>query len=223
MNDTVKSNNNMCGDCGAENPVSSNFCSECGQKIEVEEVKDNICFNCGFTNDVTAKFCGKCGHDLSVKKLNETSSFEDPVKSRSVSERKGLTHKLLSDAKKEAKKAKDDLKKSIEDYTLDLNIDIRETEDSFIVSVELPNVKKEDINLDIAPRNVNIKALFDHEVEVTQGTQIKRVEVRKGQLNKNIPLKKNIIPEQTVAEFESHILTLKLIKEKVGSAHSMKL
>lgn len=53
-----------------------------------------------------AKFCGKCGQDLSIKKFNETSSFENLINARSVTERKVLTYKLLSDVKKEAKKAK---------------------------------------------------------------------------------------------------------------------
>ena len=89
--------------------------------------------------------------------------------------------------------------------------------------MELPQVKREDINMDITPLNINIKARFDHEVEVKQGTQINRVEVRKGQLNKNIKLPKQVIPERTVADFENYILTLKLIKKTAGSSHSITL
>jgi HSP20 family protein len=130
---------------------------------------------------------------------------------------------VLSDVKNEAKKAKKELENAIEDYTLDIPVDIRETADSLIVNVELPQVKREDINMDITPLNINIKARFDHEVEVKQGTQINRVEVRKGQLNKNIKLPKQVIPERTVADFENYILTLKLIKKTAGSSHSITL
>ena len=80
-------------------------------------------------------------------------------------------------------KAKKELENAIEDYTLDIPVDIRETADSLIV-MGTPQVKREDINMDITPLNINIKARFDHEVEVKQGTQINCVEVRKGQLNK---------------------------------------
>lgn len=223
MSEAKKTNNNICNGCGAENPESSKFCVECGQKIEPEVITEKICINCGSKNNATAKFCGSCGNDLSLEKIQETVSFENPIRSRSVSDKKGLAHKLLSDAKNEAKKAKKDIENTIEDYTLDIPVDIRETADSIIVNVELPQVKKEDIKMDITPLNINIKAQFDHEVEVKQGTQINRVEVRRGQLNKNIKLRKQIIPERTVADFENNTLTLKLIKKTASSSHSITL
>jgi|BioPla2DNA2_1021312.scaffolds.fasta_scaffold17867_4 HSP20 family protein len=223
MEDAIESNKNICTGCGAENPESSKFCVECGQKIKPEVETEKICINCGFKNDATAKFCGNCGNDLSLEKIQETASFENPIRGRSVTDQKGFTHKVLSDVKNEAKKAKKELENAIEDYTLDIPVDIRETADSLIVNVELPQVKREDINMDITPLNINIKARFDHEVEVKQGTQINRVEVRKGQLNKNIKLPKQVIPERTVADFENYILTLKLIKKTAGSSHSITL
>lgn len=223
MEETIESNKNVCGGCGAENPESNKFCVECGQKIEPEVITEKICINCGSKNNPTVKFCGNCGNDLSLEKIQETVSFENPIKRRSVSDRKGLAHKLLSDAKNEAKKVKKDLENAVEDYTLDIPVDIRETADSIIVNVELPQVKKEDINMDITPLNINIKTQFDHEVEVKQGTQINRVEVRRGQLNKNIKLPKQIIPERTVADFDNHTLTLKLIKKTAASSHSITL
>lgn len=223
MEETLESNNNACVGCGAENLETAKFCVECGQKIEPEVISEKICFNCGTKNNASAKFCGSCGSDLSVEKIRETVSFENPIRSRSVSDKKGLAHKLLSDAKNEAKKAKKDLENAIEDYTLDIPVEIRETADSLIVNVELPQVKREDIDMDITPLNVNIRAQFDHEVEVKQGTQINRVEVRRGQLNKNIKLPKEIIPERTVADFDNHTLTFKLIKKTAGVKHSMKL
>ena len=36
MSEAKKTNNNICNGCGAENPESSKFCVECGQKIEPE-------------------------------------------------------------------------------------------------------------------------------------------------------------------------------------------
>ncbi|AXV39101.1 zinc ribbon domain-containing protein [Methanobacterium sp. BAmetb5] len=223
MEETLESNNNVCAGCGAENPEIAKFCVECGQKIEPEVITEKTCFNCGSKNNATAKFCGNCGNDLSVEKIQETVSFENPIRSRSVSDKKGLAHKLLSDVKNEAKKAKKDIENAIEDYTLDIPVEMRETADSIIVNMELPQVKREDINMDITPLNFNIKAQFDHEVEVKQGTQINRVEVRRGHLNKNIKLPKEIIPERTVADFDNHMLTLKFIKKTAESTHSIKL
>jgi class 3 adenylate cyclase/tetratricopeptide (TPR) repeat protein len=47
-----------CPRCQFENPEDSNFCLECGGKLELP------CPQCGNVLPVGAKFCNKCGHDL---------------------------------------------------------------------------------------------------------------------------------------------------------------
>lgn len=47
-----------CPSCGAVNPKTGKFCSECGQKLEPQKIK---CPNCGAEMLATAKFCGECG------------------------------------------------------------------------------------------------------------------------------------------------------------------
>jgi class 3 adenylate cyclase len=47
-----------CPKCQFANPEGSNFCLECGGKLET------TCPQCGNTLPSEAKFCNKCGHDL---------------------------------------------------------------------------------------------------------------------------------------------------------------
>src|SRR3954470_4329752 len=48
----------VCAACGAENPESQHFCSECGTPLEV------TCPACGATWPASHKFCGECGTAL---------------------------------------------------------------------------------------------------------------------------------------------------------------
>ncbi len=122
-----------------------------------------------------------------------------------------------------AYKAKTDIKKSIQDYTLAIEAEINETHDSYIVTVELPQIKKEDLDIDITPRRINLKAEFDHEVEIEQGTQIVRKEIERGSLNKDILLRKEIVPEKAEAEFDNDLLIIKLPKADIDQGHKLKI
>ena len=97
---------------------------------------------------------------------------------------------------KVAIKAQDDIIKSIEDYTLDLEVDFKETQEDYLVTVELPKIKKEDLDINITTNKINLKAEFDHEVEVAQGTIIVRKEIHRGSFNKDIFLHNEVIPKK---------------------------
>lgn len=58
----------ICEACGAEVPLTSNFCDKCGAQMKkpepvVEEapVTEKVCVNCGATLSVDAAFCASCG------------------------------------------------------------------------------------------------------------------------------------------------------------------
>lgn len=52
-----------CQNCGAE-VVGSDFCFNCGEKVEKFEGSSDVCPKCGTKNDKNTTFCRECGHKL---------------------------------------------------------------------------------------------------------------------------------------------------------------
>jgi HSP20 family protein len=223
-NDLVESKN-ICSECGCENVETAKFCVECGQNI-VNKETENICYTCGMISPEGVKFCPECGQNLSDQRTpnNSSGNLSELISSKqSIIQRKGLFHKLAQDAGRVAIKAKSDIIKSVEDYTLAIESEVNETQDSYIVTIQLPNIKKEDLDINITSRKINLKAEFDHEVEIEQGTQIVRREIHRGSLNKDIFFRTEVIPEKAEAEFNNDLLIIKLPKADIVQAHKLKL
>lgn len=51
-----------CQNCGAE--VGSDFCFNCGEKVEKFEGTSDVCPKCGTTKDKNTTFCRECGYKL---------------------------------------------------------------------------------------------------------------------------------------------------------------
>ena len=227
-NNTSEDSKNICSNCGSENTETAKFCIECGQNIQTNIETENICYGCGTISPPGIKFCPECGQNLldqtTSNNTNSIGNLSELISSKqSVIQRKGLFHKLAEDAGKVAIKAKSDIIKSVEDYTLAIESEVNETPDSYLVTIQLPNIKKEDLDIDITPRKINLKAEFDHEVEVEQGTQIVRREIHRGSLNKDIFFRTSVIPESAEAEFSNDLLIIKLTKADLVQGHKLKL
>ncbi len=52
-----------CNNCGAE-VVGSDFCFNCGEKVEKYESDSNICPKCGAKNSKNTSFCSECGNKM---------------------------------------------------------------------------------------------------------------------------------------------------------------
>ena len=52
-----------CQNCGAE-VVGSDFCFNCGEKVEKLEKSSDVCPKCGTKNSRNTNFCVECGHKL---------------------------------------------------------------------------------------------------------------------------------------------------------------
>ena len=59
-NNTYERTITLCGNCGAEIPLGSKFCNQCGERIG-EDSKE-YCKYCGLLLDDDAVFCTNCGH-----------------------------------------------------------------------------------------------------------------------------------------------------------------
>ena len=55
---------NTCNNCGASNAIGTKFCSECGNKLEIQPSSKSFCPQCGSEISEGVKFCGGCGFKL---------------------------------------------------------------------------------------------------------------------------------------------------------------
>jgi class 3 adenylate cyclase/tetratricopeptide (TPR) repeat protein len=62
----------ICPNCRTELPEGSEFCNECGKKLELK------CPECGKANPPVSKFCLKCGHDLRKPKETKPLDYDRP-------------------------------------------------------------------------------------------------------------------------------------------------
>lgn len=74
----------ICRNCYKENPSESQFCMDCGIKLENKTTR--TCTNCGNENSIEAQFCSICGNKLINESKEETkkeliqNTFEEPEK-----------------------------------------------------------------------------------------------------------------------------------------------
>jgi class 3 adenylate cyclase/tetratricopeptide (TPR) repeat protein len=82
----------LCPKCQFENPEKSNFCLECGQKLEQK------CPQCEKALPAAAKFCNACGYQLPEKPTPypKKISFDEKLDRIQRYLPKGLTEKILS-------------------------------------------------------------------------------------------------------------------------------
>ena len=81
-----------CPKCQFENPADSNFCLECGKKLEQK------CPQCEKALPVSAKFCNGCGHNLTAKAISSQKEFSFDEKLDKIQRYlpEGLTEKILA-------------------------------------------------------------------------------------------------------------------------------
>ena len=136
---------------------------------------------------------------------------------RTILDRKGLIDRMLEDTSRTIDAIKTDLEKSVVDYTFVPGKDIIETDDDVIVHVDLPGVKKEDIELRITETKLKVKADFDIELEVEHGRHLTLHDRKSGVIRRTVRFPKKIIPDEAKATFKHGVLTVeapKLEKEE---------
>jgi HSP20 family protein len=139
-------------------------------------------------------------------------------RNRTILDRKGLIEKMLEDTVKTIDGIGKDIGKSVIDYTFVPGKDILETDDSIIVHMDLPGIKKEDIDLDVTENRLRVKANFDFTQEIKHGSYLTLHDRKSGVMRRTARLPKKVIPQEAEAEFENDVLKVEIPKlEKIKS------
>ena len=93
-----------------------------------------------------------------------------------------------------------------------MRTDIKETEDQYVLSVELPGFNKEDVKLSLKDGYLNISATAQNEEEEKDGKFLRR-ERYTGAMTRSFYVGEDITEEDVKAKFGNGVLTLALPKE----------
>ena len=93
-----------------------------------------------------------------------------------------------------------------------MKTDIKETEDQYVLSVELPGFNKEDVKLSLKDGYLNISAATQNEDEEKDGKFLRR-ERYTGSMTRSFYVGEDITEEDVKAKFGNGVLTLSLPKE----------
>jgi HSP20 family protein len=95
-----------------------------------------------------------------------------------------------------------------------IKVDIKETENEYIIEAELPGVKKEEISLEINDDLLTISVERNEETTTEKENYIRK-ERSFGSMSRSFAIS-NIINEKVSANFSDGILTVILPKKKTG-------
>jgi HSP20 family protein len=99
-----------------------------------------------------------------------------------------------------------------------IRINVSETEKAYVVSADLPGVKKEDINVAIDDNQITISAETKQEKEVKEGERVLRSERHYGKVFRSFVLAQDVDEASASAKYESGVLQLTLPKKAAAKA-----
>jgi HSP20 family protein len=135
-------------------------------------------------------------------------------RNRTILDRKGLVEKMLEDTAQTIDNIRSDIEKSIVDYTFVPGKDIIETDDSVIVHVDLPGIKKQDIELNITEKRMRVKAKFDITSEIERGSYITINDQKSGVMRRTVRFPRKVVPEEADARFDRDVLIVEVPKQE---------
>lgn len=144
-------------------------------------------------------------------------------KNRTILDKKGFIEKMMQDTAKAIDGISKDVGKSVVDYTFVPGKDIIETDESVIVHVDLPGIKKDDIDLDVTETRVRVKASFDIEQEINRGSHLTLHDRKSGVVRRTVRLPKKVIPQEAEAEYEDGVLTVEIPKQEKTESFKVKI
>ena len=134
--------------------------------------------------------------------MKDTDTFQDM---------RILFNKLVDDTSKNVDNLRSDLEQSIRNHVFIPLEGVEETDDSVIIRVVLPGVKKEDIDISVTESKLKIKAKFDLE-ESFKGISKTLSDLKEGKIKRTIKLPEKVIPDSAAAKLENGILKVEISK-----------
>src|SRR5437867_9520030 len=99
-------------------------------------------------------------------------------------------------------------------------VELRETDGEFVLEVAVPGVDPTDIDIEVTPEDIVLKADIQHEHEEKKGT-VHICEFQSGRMFRSIHLPKRINPDKVKAEFNNGLL--RLTAEVAAEARAKKI
>ena len=104
-----------------------------------------------------------------------------------------------------------------------MRLDLKEDDQQFVVTAELPGVKKEDIKVSIDGNQVSLSAEIKHEKEEKAGEKVLRSERYHGRVARTLLLDESVDQSKSSARYENGILELTLPKAQQGESKLLEI
>ena len=98
-----------------------------------------------------------------------------------------------------------------------LSVDVTEKNGAYLVSADLPGVKKEDIHVDIDGAQVTLTAEVKREKEVAEGERVLHTERSYGKVSRSFALPQELDEAKAEAKFRDGVLELTLPKKAAAA------
>jgi len=107
------------------------------------------------------------------------------------------------------------------DTQVRIKMDVKESDNAYVVHAEIPGVKKEDIQISIDGNQVSISAEVKREKEEKQGEKLLRVERYYGKVYRAFSLAQDVDQENAKAKYENGVLELTLPKKAASATRRL--
>ena len=101
-------------------------------------------------------------------------------------------------------------------------VDIYETNDSFVVSADLPGLNKDEIQIDLKDNTLTLKGEKKFEEKVSKDNYI-RVERAYGSFVRSFTLPQNVDPEKIKAKYKEGVLEMTIPKKEEAKPKQIKV
>jgi len=106
---------------------------------------------------------------------------------------------------------------SVSANTPRLTVDVTEKNGAYVVTADLPGVKKEDIHVDIDGAQVTLSAEVKREKQVAEGERVLHTERSYGKVSRSFSLPQELDEAKAEAKFRDGVLELTLPKKAAAA------